>query len=111
MSRTPMPRTHPKRTAVAASPFLLLVPLTACGGSASAGDGSVVTATVGHQSKTINTVTAGTLLRSPGHFEKNLNSLHDGHTYKVDWQDYATGAPRPGCCPRSPEKSPRTSAR
>lgn len=56
-------------------------------------DGSTVTVTVGYQSKTINTVTAGTLLRSLGYFEKQLNSLHDGKTYKVDWQDYATGAP------------------
>ncbi|MEU0024991.1 ABC transporter substrate-binding protein [Streptomyces sp. NPDC006335] len=72
--------------------LLLLAPLTACG-SAQAGDGSTVTVTVGYQSRTINTVTAGTLLRSLGYFEKQLNSLHDGHTYKVDWQDYATGAP------------------
>ncbi|MDQ1068430.1 ABC transporter substrate-binding protein [Streptomyces canus] len=82
-----------KHTAVVAT-VLLLAPLTACGGNAAAGDdGSTVTVTVGYQSKTINTVTAGTLLRSLGYFEKQLNSLHDGHTYKVDWQDYATGAP------------------
>ncbi|MGW2780171.1 ABC transporter substrate-binding protein [Streptomyces populi] len=82
-----------KHKAVAAS-FLLLLPLTACGGTAAAGgDGSTVTVTVGYQSKTINTVTAGTLLRSLGLFEKELDALHDGHTYKVDWQDYATGAP------------------
>ncbi|MFF7974523.1 ABC transporter substrate-binding protein [Streptomyces sp. NPDC007905] len=82
-----------KRTAVALSTAALLLPLSACGGSAEAGSGSTVTVTVGYQSKTINTVTAGTLLRSLGYFEKQLNSLHDGHTYKVDWQDYATGAP------------------
>ncbi|GGY13464.1 ABC transporter substrate-binding protein [Streptomyces anandii] len=83
-----------KRTALAAAAALLLAPLTACGGNAAAGgDGSTVTVTVGYQSKTINTVTAGTLLRSLGYFEKQLNSLHDGKTYKVDWQDYATGAP------------------
>ncbi|WP_330338395.1 ABC transporter substrate-binding protein [Streptomyces sp. NBC_00557] len=82
-----------KRTAVAGSAVALLLPLSACGGSAEAGSGSTVTVTVGYQSKTINTVTAGTLLRSLGSFEKQLNSLHDGHTYKVDWQDYATGAP------------------
>src|SRR3954453_4842739 len=72
--------------------LLLFAPLTACG-DAQAGDGGTVTVTVGYQSKTINTVTAGTLLRSLGYFEKQLNSLRDGHTYKVDWQDYATGAP------------------
>ncbi|WP_028804431.1 ABC transporter substrate-binding protein [Streptomyces sp. 142MFCol3.1] len=83
-----------KRTALAAAAVLLLAPLTACGGNAAAGgDGSTVTVTVGYQSKTINTVTAGTLLRSLGYFEKQLNSLHDGKTYRVDWQDYATGAP------------------
>ncbi|MFI1368194.1 ABC transporter substrate-binding protein [Streptomyces griseochromogenes] len=82
-----------KRTAVALSAATLILPLSACGGSAEAGSGSTVTVTVGYQSKTINTVTAGTLLRSLGYFEKQLNSLHDGHTYKVDWQDYATGAP------------------
>ncbi|MFD7461157.1 MULTISPECIES: ABC transporter substrate-binding protein [unclassified Streptomyces] len=81
------------RTAVAVSALALLLPLTACGGDAQAGDGSTVTVTVGYQSKTINTVTAGTLLRSLGYFEKQLNALDDGVTYKVVWQDYATGAP------------------
>ncbi|QJT03399.1 ABC transporter substrate-binding protein [Streptomyces asoensis] len=81
-----------KPKATAASAALLLLPLTGCG-SAEAGSGSTVTVTVGYQSKTINTVTAGTLLRSLGYFEKELNALGDGTTYKVDWQDYATGAP------------------
>ncbi|MEU4657375.1 ABC transporter substrate-binding protein [Streptomyces sp. NPDC023723] len=81
-----------KRTAVAAAAVVLLLPLSACG-AAEAGDGSTVTVTVGYQSKTINTVTAGTLLRSLGYFEKQLASLGDGRTYKVVWQDYATGAP------------------
>jgi NitT/TauT family transport system substrate-binding protein len=72
-----------KHKAVAAA-ALLLLPLTACGGNAAAGsDGSTVTVTVGYQSKTINTVTAGTLLRSLGYFEKELNSLGDGKHYKV----------------------------
>ncbi|MEU6278787.1 ABC transporter substrate-binding protein [Streptomyces sp. NPDC047028] len=82
-----------KRTATALSAAVLLLPLSACGGSAQAGSGTTVTVTVGYQSKTINTVTAGTLLRSLGYFERQLDALHDGHTYKVDWQDYATGAP------------------
>ncbi|MGV9455063.1 ABC transporter substrate-binding protein [Streptomyces sp. NPDC003635] len=81
-----------KRTAVALIAAVSLLPLSACGTSAADG-GSTVTVTVGYQSKTINTVTAGTLLRSLGYFEKQLNALHDGRTYKVDWQDYATGAP------------------
>jgi NitT/TauT family transport system substrate-binding protein len=90
MPRIPAP---PQRAALAASALALLLPLSACGGAAEAGDGSTVTVTVGYQSKTINTVTAGTLLRSLGSFEKHLNSLGDGRTYKVVWQDYATGAP------------------
>ncbi len=53
-----------KRTAVAGSAVVLLLPLTACGGDAEAGGGATVTVTVGYQSKTLNTVTAGTLLRS-----------------------------------------------
>jgi NitT/TauT family transport system substrate-binding protein len=82
-----------KRTAVPLATAALLLPLAACGGGAQAGTGSTVTVTVGYQSKTINTVTAGTLLRSLGYFEQQLNALHDGHTYQVVWQDYATGAP------------------
>ncbi|WP_030773616.1 ABC transporter substrate-binding protein [Streptomyces sp. NRRL F-2664] len=75
---------------------LLLAPLaTACTGSAGATGSRTVTVTVGYQSKTINTVTAGTLLRSLGYFEQELaaRGAKDGVTYKVDWQDYATGAP------------------
>ncbi|WP_328671620.1 ABC transporter substrate-binding protein [Streptomyces sp. NBC_00322] len=73
----------------------LLLPLTGCGGDASAGDSGTVTITVGYQSKTINTVTAGTLLRSLGYFERELaaRGKREGVTYKVKWQDYATGAP------------------
>ncbi|WP_326781065.1 ABC transporter substrate-binding protein [Streptomyces longwoodensis] len=88
-----MSRTSLHRTAVATATVTLLLALSACGGSAAAGDGGTVTVTVGYQSKTINTVTAGTLLRSLGYFEKQLNALGDGHDYKVVWQDYATGAP------------------
>ncbi|MBB0244086.1 PhnD/SsuA/transferrin family substrate-binding protein [Streptomyces alkaliphilus] len=82
-----------KRTAVAVSAALLLLPLGACGGTSAAGDDTTVTVTVGYQSKTINTVTAGTLLRSLGYFERHLASLDDGVTYKVVWEDHATGAP------------------
>ncbi|MEU7553960.1 ABC transporter substrate-binding protein [Streptomyces sp. NPDC044571] len=74
----------------------LLAPLATACGSASGADGAkTVTVTVGYQSKTINTVTAGTLLRSLGYFEQELaaRGKKDGVTYKVDWQDYATGAP------------------
>ncbi|WP_327325428.1 ABC transporter substrate-binding protein [Streptomyces sp. NBC_01210] len=83
------------RKPVALLAAALLLPLTGCGGAAEAGDGSTVTVTVGYQSKTINTVTAGTLLRSLGYFERELaaRGKRDGVTYKVKWQDYATGAP------------------
>lgn len=77
-------------------PLALLLPLvTACGGTAGADGSKTVTVTVGYQSKTINTVTAGTLLRSLGYFEEELaaRGKKDGKTYKVKWQDYATGAP------------------
>ncbi|MCZ4610557.1 ABC transporter substrate-binding protein [Streptomyces sp. Lzd4kr] len=86
-----------KRTTTAAllAAALLGTLVTGCGGDASAGDANHVTVTVGYQSKTINTVTAGTLLRSLGYFERELKAQgkRDGITYKVEWQDYATGAP------------------
>ncbi|MFC0038814.1 ABC transporter substrate-binding protein [Actinomadura rayongensis] len=59
-----------------------------CSVAGNAGTGGATTVVVGYQSKTINTVTAGTLLRSLGYFEKAL-----GTKYKVVWQDYDTGAP------------------
>ncbi|MFE1546083.1 ABC transporter substrate-binding protein [Streptomyces sp. NPDC058718] len=80
-------------------PLVLLLPLaTACGGASGAdgeGGAKTVTVTVGYQSKTINTVTAGTLLRSLGYFEEELaaRGKRDGVSYRVVWQDYATGAP------------------
>ncbi len=73
----------------------LLLSLTGCGATGTAQDGKAVTVTIGYQSKTINTVTAGTVLRSLGYFERDLREqgLRDGVTYTVRWQDYATGAP------------------
>ncbi|MFF8807552.1 ABC transporter substrate-binding protein [Streptomyces omiyaensis] len=87
-----------KRLARPLAPLALLLPLVAaCGGPAGAdgGPGGAVTVTVGYQSKTINTVTAGTLLRSLGYFEEELaaQGRKDGVRYRVVWQDYATGAP------------------
>ncbi|MFI6638802.1 ABC transporter substrate-binding protein [Streptomyces sp. NPDC050504] len=85
---------HVRRVALPVALAALLAPLTGCGGPAGA-DGDTVTVTVGYQSKTINTVTAGTLLRSLGYFEEELaaRGKKDGVTYEVEWQDYATGAP------------------
>ncbi|MEU9111436.1 ABC transporter substrate-binding protein [Streptomyces sp. NPDC048483] len=96
MKRTLTKRTYQKSTiSLAAAGLLLPLGLTGCGGAAQAGDGKNVTVTIGYQSKTINTVTAGTLLRSLGSFERELRAQgkRDGKTYKVVWQDYATGAP------------------
>ncbi|GBE66010.1 putative nitrate ABC transporter, periplasmic protein [Mycobacterium sp. MFM001] len=54
-----------------------------------------VNVVVGYQSKTINTVTAGTLLRAQGYLERRLDDVtkRTGTKYRVTWQDYDTGAP------------------
>jgi len=75
----------------------LLLPLTAvaaCASGPTASRGDHVAVVVGYQSKTINTVTAGTLLRSLGSFEQRLRALGErtGKTYDVQWEDYPTGA-------------------
>lgn len=69
----------------------------------------VVNVVVGYQSKTINTVTAGTLLRAQGYLEHRLADIttRTGTKYAVRWQDYDTGARSPRRC--SPRRS--TSAR
>ncbi len=55
----------------------------------------VVNVVIGYQSKTINTVTAGTLLRAQGYLEHRLADIttRTGTKYAVKWQDYDTGAP------------------
>ena len=65
--------------------------LTGCG---LLGEPSVVV-NVGYQSKTINTVNAGTLLRDRGDFEHALKLLgaSNGKKYRVVWQDFASGSP------------------
>jgi NitT/TauT family transport system substrate-binding protein len=85
--------------ALLAGPLLLTALLTACGTGRGApdstGSGNTIAVVVGYQSKTINTVTAGTLLRSLGYFEQRLRTLgaRTGKTYQVSWQDYSAGAP------------------
>ncbi|MFE0461325.1 ABC transporter substrate-binding protein [Kitasatospora sp. NPDC058965] len=71
----------------------VLTAATACSSASAAG--GTVEVVVGYQSKTINTVTAGTLLRARGYFEQRLAALgrQDGKHYKVSWQDYDSGAP------------------
>lgn len=56
---------------------------------------NAVDVVVGYQSKTINTVTAGTLLRAQGYLERLLADIttRTGTKYNVTWQDYDTGAP------------------
>ncbi|WP_406439187.1 ABC transporter substrate-binding protein [Streptomyces sp. NBC_01613] len=67
---------------------------TACG-TGVASDSSTVVVNVGYQSKTINTVTAGTLLRERGTFERRLAAIGKtkGVHYKVVWQDFPSGPP------------------
>jgi NitT/TauT family transport system substrate-binding protein len=63
--------------------------------SAEQSSGNVVDVVIGYQSKTINTVTAGTLLRAQGYLEHRLNDItaRTKTKYNVTWQDYDTGAP------------------
>jgi NitT/TauT family transport system substrate-binding protein len=69
--------------------------LSACTVAGNAATGNTIQIVVGYQSKTIDTVTAGTLLRSLGYFSQQLAALGrtDGKKYSVVWQDYSTGAP------------------
>lgn len=69
---------------------LVAMTMTAC-----ASDDGAVDVVVGYQSKTINTITAGSLLRSRGYFEQALaeETSKTGVRYDVTWEDYDTGAP------------------
>lgn len=77
---------------LAAALLLAAATVSACSNQDSSDTVNVV---VGYQSKTIDTVNAGTLLRSLGYFETQLTALgrSTGKHYRVTWQDYATGAP------------------
>ncbi|NYJ00614.1 NitT/TauT family transport system substrate-binding protein [Nocardioides thalensis] len=78
------------RPALAALALGLVAPgLSAC--SVAGADDADDVVTIGYQSKTINTVTAGTLLRELGYFEDKLEEIDPD--LEVDWQDYDTGAP------------------
>jgi len=79
----------PRTTALVAATVLIAGGLSACSVAGASDAGATVT--IGYQSKTINTVTAGTLLRERGYFEKRLKEIDPD--LKVDWQDYDTGAP------------------
>ncbi|MFF0817152.1 ABC transporter substrate-binding protein [Rhodococcus sp. NPDC003318] len=85
-----------RRTLCAAASLAAALTLSSCSLEPSAvTDGNTVTVVVGYQSKTINTVTAGTLLRARGYLEKRLDEITSdtGTRYRVEWQDYDTGAP------------------
>ncbi|MDF2581506.1 MAG: transporter substrate-binding protein [Mycobacterium sp.] len=73
----------------------LTASVTACSLDSAGGSDDVVNVVIGYQSKTINTVTAGTLLRAKGFLEQRLAdvSTDTGTKYNVTWQDYDTGAP------------------
>ncbi|MCA2216635.1 ABC transporter substrate-binding protein [Jidongwangia harbinensis] len=74
---------------------VLVTALSGCTVAGQAAEAGAEPVVVGYQSKTINTVTAGTLLRAQGFFEKRLAELgkSTGKKYAVKWQDYDTGAP------------------
>jgi NitT/TauT family transport system substrate-binding protein len=80
------------------APLLLAIALAAAGCSLQSSDNTAagtVKVVVGYQSKTINTATAGTLLKAKGYLEQRLQKITDsgGAKYQVEWQDYDTGAP------------------
>ncbi|MFQ6394234.1 ABC transporter substrate-binding protein [Nocardia sp. KC 131] len=80
------------------APLVLALVLAAAGCSLQNSDNTAagtVKVVVGYQSKTINTVTAGTLLKAQGYLEQRLQKITDngGAKYQVEWQDYDTGAP------------------
>ena len=63
--------------------------LSSCSLAGAEDDDKVIV--IGYQSRTINTVTAGTLLRDLGYFEDRLEEVDPD--LEVEWQDYDTGAP------------------
>ncbi len=82
---------------------LALLAAAGCSVSGTTGGAGKTTVVVGYQSKTINTVTAGTLLRSLGYLEKRLGEASTPSSGR-------TTTPAPPSPPRwSPARS--TSAR
>ena len=69
--------------------------LAACSLDSTSQSTNTVDVVIGYQSKTINTVTAGTLLKTKGFLEQRLADIgkSSGVKYNVQWQDYDTGAP------------------
>jgi NitT/TauT family transport system substrate-binding protein len=73
----------------------VVVAMTGCTLDSQSNSSGVVNVVIGYQSKTINTATAGALLRAQGYLEKRLSDItaRTGTKYNVVWQDYDTGAP------------------
>jgi NitT/TauT family transport system substrate-binding protein len=86
-----MNRTWKIPAALAAAALLSTTACTAADGAES----GVVPVAVGYQSKTINTVTAGTLMRELGLLDKHLAAAAEatGKTYDLAWHDFASGPP------------------
>jgi NitT/TauT family transport system substrate-binding protein len=84
-----------KSTRLFALAATLVVAASGCSLESTSDNADVVNVVVGYQSKTINTVTAGTLLRAQGYLEHRLGDItaKTGTKYHVEWQDYDTGAP------------------
>ncbi|BBX04801.1 ABC transporter substrate-binding protein [Mycolicibacterium moriokaense] len=84
-----------KRTLAALLTAVSATALAGCSLDSQTQSDDTVNVVVGYQSKTINTVTAGTLLRAKGFLEQRLNDASNtsGKKYNVQWQDYDTGAP------------------
>ena len=84
-----------KRALALALTAVTTASLAACSLDGQTSSADTVRVVVGYQSKTINTVTAGTLLRAKGFLEKRLSDIGNssGVSYQVEWQDYDTGAP------------------
>jgi NitT/TauT family transport system substrate-binding protein len=76
-------------------PAILLAALTLVASGCALDSSDAVNVVVGYQSKTINTVTAGTLLRAQEYLEHRLSDVtkRTGTKYHVVWEDYDTGAP------------------
>ncbi|MBU9764859.1 ABC transporter substrate-binding protein [Mycobacterium sp. TNTM28] len=83
------------KTALIALTAGLTLATAGCSLDSATQSGDTVDVVVGYQSKTINTVTAGTLLRAQGYLERRLadTTTRTGTKYNVTWQDYDTGAP------------------
>jgi len=84
-----------KRILAVASVALTAGSLAACSLDSQPESSDTVNVVIGYQSKTINTVTAGTLLKAKGFLEQRLADISNtsGKKYNVQWQDYDTGAP------------------